>query len=223
LDESDNFAQPQLPGVPEPAQIEAWQELSRAAWHYARASKASNTLRAYRADLADFTLWCKEHGRESLRAEPQTLSLYIADLGQHGAKLATVQRRLAAISRAHQLADVTPSPTGDWAVKATMTGIRRTHGVAPNQKAAILTPELRRLLAHVPADTLAGRRDRALRLIGFAGASRRSELVALDVDYVELRSCRRDDHGKQLSIARGRICTDQGRSFPCSHSSVASC
>jgi integrase len=100
-------------------------------------------------------------------------------------------------------------------VKATMAGIRRTHGIAPDQKAALLTPELRRLLAQVPADTLAGRRDRALLLIGFAGAFRRSELVALDLeDVVEtgdglrvtIRASKTDQEGesRELGIPFGQ-------------------
>jgi len=62
-----------------------------------------------------------------------------------------------------------------------MQGIRRTLGTAPSQKTPVVTAELRRLLVTCPDDTLAGLRDRALLIVGFAGGFRRSELVALDV------------------------------------------
>jgi len=116
-----------------------------------------------------------------LPATPQTISLYISALADLGAKPSTIQRRLSAISQAHQLAGHTPSPTSDWLVRTTMQGIRRTLGTAPTQKTPVVTAKLRRLLATCPDDTLAGLRDRALLIAGFAGGFRRSELLALDV------------------------------------------
>ncbi len=61
-----------------------------------------------------------------------------------------------------------------------MRGIRRTHGVAPSQKAPAVLADLRAMLTVLP-NNLIGTRDRALLLLGFAGAFRRSELVSLDV------------------------------------------
>ena len=46
-------------------------------------------------------------------------------------------------------------------------------------KRGLLTADLRRLLAAVPADGLRGARDRCLLLLGYAGGRRRSELAAL--------------------------------------------
>ncbi len=74
--------------------------------------------------------------------------------------------------------------------------------MAPAQKAAVVTAELRVLLAVTLADTLAGLRDRALLLIGFAGGFRRGELVALDVEDVE-----ETDDGLRIGIRRSK--TDQ--------------
>ena len=151
---------------------------------YARASKAANTLRAYRSDLRDFDEWCIDHRRRSLPATPHTLRLYLTALAEAGARASTISRRVSAISQAHQLAGHVRPPTHDWTVRATLRGIRRTLGTAPEQKAPLVTAELRRLLAATPADTLAGRRDRALLVLGFAGGLRRSELVALDAGDV---------------------------------------
>jgi integrase len=72
-------------------------------------------------------------------------------------------------------------------VSETLKGIRRTIGTAQKGKLPLLTADLQKLLAHVP-DTLGGVRDRALLLVGFAGALRRSELAALDVEQVEFNS-----------------------------------
>lgn len=166
-----------------PARLETLEDAART---YARASKATNTLRAYRADFTDFTGWCVDHGLERLPAAPETVALYITALAGAGTKSSTIQRRLSAISQTPQLAGHEPSPTHAPIVRTTMAGIRRTLGMAPNQKAPTLTPELRRMVASCPEDTLAGQRDRSLLLLGFAGGFQRSELVALDVDDLEV-------------------------------------
>lgn len=82
-----------------------------------------------------------------------------------------------------------------------MRGIRRTHGAAP-RRATPATAD--RVIALTPrADgTLTDLRDRAILLLGFAGAFRRSELVALDVADVEVRP-----EGLRVTIRRGK--TDQ--------------
>jgi len=192
----------ELPSSPEQAQLARLDDLHEAARGYMRASKAPNTVRAYRADLADFTLWCKEFGHESLPAEPTTIVLYLTALAEAGAKASTIQRRLSALSQAHKLAGHDPSPTADHHVKMTMAGIRRRLGTRPEQKVAVITRELRQLLAVTPDHTLAGQRDRALLLLGFAGGFRRSELVALDVEDVE-----QTDDGLRVLIRQSK--TDQ--------------
>ena len=62
-----------------------------------------------------------------------------------------------------------------------MRGIRRTYGSSARvRKAPAVAGKMLGMVATAP-DKLAGLRDRALLLIGFGGALRRSELVALDV------------------------------------------
>ncbi len=96
-----------------------------------------------------------------------------------------------------------------------MAGIRRTLGMAPAQKAAVVTAQLRALLAVIPEDTHAGLRDRALLLVGFAGGFRRSELVALGVQdiaetedglRVRVRRSKTDQEaeGREIGIPRGQ-------------------
>jgi hypothetical protein len=82
------------------------------------------------------------------------------------------------IKYAHKLAGH-PAPTDDERVKATMRGIRRSIRTAPRKKSPA-TAE--RVIAMTPGarTDMKGLRDRALLLFGFAGAFRRSEIVALD-------------------------------------------
>ncbi len=148
------------------------------AHHYARESRAANTRRAYRSDWADFITWCQAHGRSALPAAPETVVFYLSDRADT-LKTATLQRRLTSIAQAHKAADL-DTPTADRAVRRVMTGIRRQNGTAQEGKAPAITREIRAMVEHLPP-TLRGQRDRALLLLGFAGAFRRSELVSLDV------------------------------------------
>jgi integrase len=104
-------------------------------------------------------------------------------------------------------------PTGSEAVKAVLRGIRRTIGSAKQGKAPATADVLKQMLALCP-DTLAGKRDRALLALGFAGAFRRSELCALEVaDLTEvpdglrilIRRSKGDQEGQgqEVAIPRG--------------------
>lgn len=168
---------------------------------YVAASKAPNTLRAYRGDWQRFGTWCAARGFPTRPAAPQTVALYIADLGGV-AKPATITRALAAIAKAHQAAGYeSPCAMRHAAVKEVLAGIRRTHGTAQAGKAALLTDHLRLLLSVVP-DSLLGKRDASMLLLGFAGAFRRSELIAFTVADIEF--C---DDGMKVNLRRGK--TDQ--------------
>ena len=148
---------------------------------YQAAADAPATLRAYAADLAHFKAWCEAHDFQPMPASPETVGAYLAAAGL-GYALPTLRRRVAAIARAHRIAKH-PLDTSHPAIRETLRGIARTHGEPARRSAALTTAEIRRLV-EVCGDDLAGLRDRALLLIGFAGALRRSELVGLDVAHV---------------------------------------
>src|SRR2546422_1107223 len=95
----------------------------------------------------------------------------------------------ARFSQAHQAAGFA-TPTTDAQVRLVFQGIRRTLGSAPDQKNAAITAEVRAMVETLAPNTLIGVRDRALQLVGFAGAFRRSELVSLDVADVTFSSDR---------------------------------
>ncbi len=114
------------------------------------------------------------------------VAAFLAEARTAGLSPATVEVRRAAIRYLHHLARL-PVPTGDAAVAEALAGIRRTAaaaGHAPAKKAAATAEVLRAILAPIP-DDLRGLRDRALLLVGFAGALRRSELAAIRVEHLE--------------------------------------
>lgn len=201
--------------------------LKESALRYAAAAKAPNTVEAYRSDWKDFSAWCSANGLEALPARPDTVALYITYLSDHGSwlkplrgavrgpsKVATIIRKLAAISKWHQAAGLdSPCVMRHAVVAEVLNGIRRTKGTAQTGKDPLLTDDLRRLLATVP-DTLLGKRDRALLLLGFAGGFRRSEICALNVNDAEankdglkitLRFSKTDQegHGRTIGIPYG--------------------
>jgi site-specific recombinase XerD len=180
------------PGVNLPAEAAA---IVRA---YQRASKADSTVRAYTSDARVFQDWCARYGFRSLPASPEAVAGFLAHEAEAGRSTSTIGRRLAAIRYAHKLAKA-PDPTDDEGVHATMKGIRRRVGTAPTQKAAATAEILAALLMRTP-DTLTGKRDRALLALGFAGAFRRSELVALDV--ADLRD---DPEGLRVLVRRSKV------------------
>jgi integrase len=153
-------------------------EIAADARDYVAASRAENTTRVYRTGWAQFAAWCEEHRVIALPAGAETVALYVADLAKV-AKPATIDLRLAAISAAHRAAGH-DTPTKEEAVRLVRRGVRRTLGTAQRQVRPVTVPDLRAMLDGLGTDP-AGCRDRALLLLGFAGALRRSELVGLDV------------------------------------------
>ena len=168
---------------------------------YARASRAESTLRGYRADWADFQRWCHGNGLVSLPGSPGTVAAYISVCADRGdLKAGSIQRRVSAIAAFHTSSGYT-SPTASAEARLTLAGVRRTLGTRQEGKAPTLTADLGAMLAKAP-NKLIGVRDRALLLIGFAGAFRRSELVALNVEDLDFR-----EDGLKVTIRRSK--TDQ--------------
>ncbi|HME23051.1 MAG TPA: tyrosine-type recombinase/integrase [Acetobacteraceae bacterium] len=179
---------------------------------YQDAADAPATLRAYTADVAHFEAWCGKHGFTSMPAPPHVVGAYLAAAGE-GYALPTLRRRVAAIARACRVAGH-PLDTKHPAIRETLRGIGRKHGTPPRRAAALTIAEIRKLSRACGSD-LAGARDRALFLIGFAGALRRSELVGLDVAdvtwtsdglklLIERSKTDTDGEGAEIAIPRGR-------------------
>jgi site-specific recombinase XerC len=171
-----------------------------AAETYARMAKAENTRRAYRAAVRAWCAWCARHALPSLPAAGADVAAFLA--GERGRKLSpeTIKLRRAAIRYLHRAAGC-PVPTDDVCVSETLAGIQRDaahQGQVPRKKVAATATVLRRLLAPIQAD-LRGLRDRAILLVGFAGALRRSELASIRVDHLE-----KTDRGIRLTLPHSK-------------------
>ncbi|WP_083514632.1 site-specific integrase [Bradyrhizobium manausense] len=153
-------------------------EIAQKAASYAEASQSDNTRKAYASDWLVFTDWCRVQQVEALPASPATVTAWIIDTAGKVA-VTTQRRRISAIQDMHKQAGHHLDLSGG-AFRKVWAGVRRTHGRPPVKKAAFLTPALRNAVNALP-DSLTGIRDRALLLVGFAGAMRRTELAAVEV------------------------------------------
>lgn len=180
-----------------------------AAITYALAALAPATRRAYRSDFRRFESWCRPRGLAHIPAEAETVAVFLAAEADAGLKPATIARRAAAIRYAHGL-DRQEAPTSTMQVRATVAGIRRRHGTAPAQKEPATADRVAAMVALAPTETLRGIRDRALLLLGFSGAFRRSELVGLRVEdliatpdglRVVIRKSKTDQEGAGQEVA----------------------
>lgn len=162
--------------------------------HFVTASLSEASKRAYRLDIAHF-----EGAGRHLPATPQSIAEYLAE-GAKTYAVATIQRRLASISKAHRAIGI-DDPTKSELVRATLRGIRRTRGVKQRQAQALLRADLFAVL-DLLGDRAKDHRDRAMLMLGWACALRRSELVALDVEDIALTS-----QGALITIRKSK--TDQ--------------
>jgi site-specific recombinase XerD len=135
---------------------------------------------AYASDWRDFAAWCASRGATALPAHVGIVAAYLSGLADSGRKSSTIGRRAAAIGYHHKMAGHEP-PTNGEGVRAVLRGIRRTIGAAQQGKAPATADLIGHMLALCP-NSMIGRRDRALLAFGFAGAFRRSELCALEID-----------------------------------------
>ena len=172
-----------------------------------RASVAPETRRAYTSRLKRFFAWCQAEGvSTAFPTSPEVLAAYVASLADNGAAPATVEQTLAAIAAAHR-AEGIPSPTETLLVKKTLKGYRREHGAAPKKKDAATVEVVRMLLAATARDDSPKNiRDAAIISLGFAGAFRRSELSALDIEDLKW-TVRNDEEVLIINVLRSK--TDQ--------------
>ncbi|MBL8230325.1 MAG: site-specific integrase [Bryobacterales bacterium] len=162
-------------------------------------TRSEATRRAYATDWREFTAWCGAAGRASLPADPETVSLFTAHELKAGRKLATVNRRLAAIAYEHKQHGHKSPVTED--VRSVVAGAKRKRGDDTTAKAALTVAHLKLICRKLPR-TRMGVRDRALLLVGFASGMRRSELSALNVADVHVVK-----QGVRVMIKRSK--TDQ--------------
>jgi len=166
---------------------------------YKDAALAPNTRHAYRHDFNRFRLWCNCRSMDYLPSKPEILVLWIDHLVEKGKSLATIRRSVSVIRAAHNMANLPDPCTKD--VKAILAGVAKTIGSATRQAEPLTLPRLRQVISIIPGD-LRGVRNRALILLGWFAALRRSELVAVQVE--DLEQC---PEGLVLTVRRSK--TDQ--------------
>jgi site-specific recombinase XerD len=200
-----------LPATIEPAELVAFERDFASALDYAAAEKSEATRRAYRSDFRDFAAWCDQRKVSPMPTSIETVAAYLASLADRGLKASTITRRAAAIGYAHRAYHVEP-PTNAEPVKAVLRGIRRKIGVAVERKAPATAKAVAMMVRRLRGKHAV--RDRAIILLGFAAALRRSELVALRLEDLEwtpdgviihIRRSKTDQEGEghQVAVPRG--------------------
>ncbi|MFI9236917.1 tyrosine-type recombinase/integrase [Streptomyces sp. NPDC053079] len=172
--------------------------LSQEARDAIAAGTATSTRRNYAGDWARFTEWCTSVGRRSLPATAETVVEYTAWCTRtirprtgRTYSVTAIERALSAIRTAHRLAGHTPPETK--AARMVLRGyaehlaLTKSPAAQPRKATPAEPPALRKALATLDRNTLIGKRDAALMLIGYAVAGRGSELVPLDIpDFTDV-------------------------------------
>jgi integrase len=179
------------------------ESLNEKADAYAAKSKGEGTRDAYRKAWRAYVRWCASVELEPLAGNPDTLALYVTARASD-LSVSSINVIVAAIQEAHRLGGVALD-MGNPRLSMVLEGIRRSRGIRPQRKAAPATPDvLRRLLAtRRPPSSPVGARDRAMMLLGFGAAMRRSELVGLLVGDVRV------EPGRGLIVTIRHSKTDQ--------------
>lgn len=184
--------------------------LGELAKKFREASLSEATRRAYQSDWAGFVSFCSFQGATALPASSAVICAYLAELAELGRSVATIVRALTSVNKAHELSGHSPIRTPD--VLATLRGIQRTCGRPQTKAVSIRYSDILRMAAACDC-TMIGTRDRALLLLGWCSALRRSELVALDIGDlvfsdrgIILTICRsktdQEGHGQKIAIPR---------------------
>ncbi|RZJ88259.1 MAG: site-specific integrase, partial [Hymenobacter sp.] len=141
---------------------------------------------------------CRLHHLDSLPAPVEALAGFLTELAEAGKKVATIQRHAAAIAKAHELAGL-DSPTADKKIKVLLKGIAREKKTRIKQAAAFTLTTFKRTIKSIDVSTPTGLRNRALLLLGFTGAFRRSELEALNIEHLTF-----DEEGLIVSLDQSK-------------------
>jgi site-specific recombinase XerD len=186
--------------VPEPpaAQVPAHLVASSNRYVETGLRGAANTVRAYAGDWQRFTAWCALHAMATLPAPVEALAGFLTELADAGKKVATIQRHASAIAKAHELAGL-DSPTADKKIKVLLRGIAREKKTRIKQAAAFTLANFKRTIKSIDVSTPTGLRNRALLLLGFTGAFRRSELEALNLEDLAF-----DEEGLVVSLDKSK-------------------
>ncbi len=184
--------------VPAPkAPLATVDDLAAQAEHYVQEAHSGRTRKAYRSDWLAFETWCAANGALALPASPGTLELYLTHLAGLGRKASTIRRARIAIGLAHGHAGQA-RPDQNARIRTLERGIGRVHGAREEGAVPLLQDQLATVVA-VLGCSLRDERDRAMLLLGFAGAFRASELAGLDVTDVTFNT-----HGLVIDVRHSK-------------------
>lgn len=148
-------------------------------------SKSINTQRAYKSDIKSFEKFCSSLNFKSLPANPKTISLFITEISKYS-KLSTIKRKLAAIKVYHNLAGQYIDLKNPI-IYENYNSIKKKLGTYQKSKKPIMIDDLKKLInyADQEKDKKTKLRNKALLLVGFCGAFRRSELVSIELEDLD--------------------------------------
>ncbi len=167
-------------------------------------SKANNTIRAYKSDFKDFSLFCVKNDFKEIPSDPKIVSLYLTYLSTKDIKLSTIKRRLVSIGVVHKMKGYYLD-TKHPAIIENLMGIKRRKGSHQKGKKPILINVLKQIIDvinHQKIDDIKKLRDQSIILIGFSGGFRRNEIVSLDYEDLEFL-----EEGLKVNLKRSK--TDQ--------------
>ena len=167
-------------------------------------SKAENTVKAYKSDFNDFSLFCIKNGFKSLPSEAKIVSLYLTHLSTKDIKMSTLKRRLVSIGVIHKLKGHYLDTKHPIIIENIM-GIKRRKGSNQIGKKPLLINNLKMIINVIDEYNkvdIVKLRDRSIILIGFSGGFRRSEIVSLNYDDLDFVS-----EGLKINLKRSK--TDQ--------------
>lgn len=159
-----------------------------------------STRAAYAVQWRGFVQWAKARRATALPGKPITVATYLKERADEGASISTVNQARCAVGKAHEWAGE-DDPTQTRAVQKTVEALRRRDGTRPEKKKAATLEEIQKMIRSTPprvgaampeptvdrsayAAHLRGIRDRAVLLVGFATACRRSEVAEMRMEYV---------------------------------------
>ena len=169
-----------------------------------KSSKAINTVRAYKSDFNDFSLFCAQNGFKTLPSDPKVISLYLTHLSTKDIKMSTLKRRLVSIGVIHKLKGYyldTKHPS----IIENIMGIKRRKGSIQKSKKPLLINNIKKIINVIDQqkiEEIKKFRDRTIILVGFSGGFRRNEIVSLDYDDLDFVT-----EGLKINLKRSK--TDQ--------------
>jgi site-specific recombinase XerD len=169
-----------------------------------QSSKANNTVRAYKSDFNDFSLFCAQNGFKSLPSDPKIVSIYLTHLSTKDVKMSTIKRRLVSIGVIHKLKGHYLDAKHPSIIENLM-GIKRRKGSIQNSKKPLLINNLKAIINVIDEqknEEIKKLRDRTIILTGFSGGFRRNEIVSLDYEDLDFVP-----EGLKITLKRSK--TDQ--------------